>query len=147
LYVALADLNQVVEIDTATRTDQAPDSVPGKPIGTAIPEGDRLFVSCRDADTVVAIDIARLEIIGTAPVGIGPVGVGFAQTPNGDRLIVANTGSDDVSVIDAASMTELARVKTGREPYGVKTSADGRQAFVASRLAEMPHADRPPPPN
>jgi YVTN family beta-propeller protein len=145
LYVALADLDQVVEIDTATRTIQRRASVPGKPIGTAMaPAGDRLFVSCRDADTVVAIDIARLEIIGTAPVGIGPVGVGFAQTPNGDRLIVANTGSDDVSMIDVASMTELTRVKTGREPYGVRTSADGQQAFVASRLAEMAHADMAP---
>lgn len=145
LYVALSDLNQVIEIDTATRGIKRRVSVPGQPVGvTTNPEGDRLFVTCRDTDTVVAIDIARFEITGTAPVGIGPVGVGFARTPNGDRLIVANTGSADASVIDAATMTELTRVKTGRDPYGVKTSPDGRQAFVASRLAEMSNADQAP---
>jgi len=145
LYVALSDLNQVIEIDTSTRGIKRRLSVSGQPVGvTTNPEGDRLFVTCRDADTVVAIDIARFEITGTAPVGIGPVGVGFARTPNGDRLFVANTGSADASVIDAATMTELTRVKTGRDPYGVKTSPDGRQAFVASRLAEMSHADKAP---
>jgi YVTN family beta-propeller protein len=142
LFVALADLDQVVEIDTASRTIKRRVSVPGKPIGLAIATaGDRLFVTCRDTDTVVAMNIARLEITGTAPVGISPVGVGFAQTSSGDRLIVANTGSHDVSVIDAASMTEMVRVTTGREPYGVEISPDGLQAFVASRLAEMPQAD------
>lgn len=145
LYVALADLDQVIEIDTASRTIKRRTDVPGAPFGLAsTPGGDRLFVGCRATDTVVAIDVDRLEITGTAPVGIMPVGIGFAQTPSGDRLIVANAGSDDVSVIDVGSMTELTRVKTGREPYGVKTSPDGRFAFVASRLAQSPKDDTSP---
>ena len=65
LFVALADLNQVIEIDTATRAIKRRATVPGRPIGLAIaPAGDRLFVTCRKADTVVALDTARFEVVG-----------------------------------------------------------------------------------
>ena len=72
LYIALADLDQVVEIDTATKIIRRRIEVPGKPIGLAMaPAGDRLFVTCRNADLTVSILAASLEISGTAPVGIG----------------------------------------------------------------------------
>ncbi len=145
LYVALADLDQVIQIDTERRVVTRRASVSGKPIGLSLdPTGRRLYLACRDSDTVTALDTATLSVTGTANVGIAPVAVVFCGIPGGGRLVVANSGSDDVSILDAASMEEVSRLRTGREPYGLTSEPGGHRVFVASRLAEMPRPDEAP---
>jgi YVTN family beta-propeller protein len=139
LYVALADVNQVVEVDTTSLRVIRKTPVAGHPTGLALDaEGKLLFVTCRHLDELIALHTRDLSRAGSVPVGLGPVGVAVCRTEAGDRVVVANVGSDNASVIDVNSMSELARISTGREPYGVTATPDGSRALVACRLSN-PH--------
>jgi YVTN family beta-propeller protein len=140
VYIALDDVNEIVEADTATRTILRRMRIEGGPFGLAINRnGTRLFVTCRDSDKVIALDTQTMKIVDGVPVGSAPVSVAFVATRAGARLVVANSLSDDASVLEAEPLKELARPQTGREPYAVAAAPDGSLAFVACRLAVPVH--------
>jgi YVTN family beta-propeller protein len=135
-YVALDDLNEVVEADTATLQVTRRVPLKGKPFGLALnQQGDRLYVACRDGDEVVALSTSDLQAVERVSVGDAPAALAFCKTKAGDRLIVANSISDNISVLALAPFRELARPQAGREPYAVAVAPDGSVAFVANRLA------------
>ncbi len=140
VYIALDDLDEVVEADLSTRTVQRRVKVEGKPFGLALsPRGDRLYVTCRDGDEVVALDTRDFKPVERVRVGEAPVAVAFCNTPAGDRLVVANSISDNISVLSVTPLREIARPQAGREPYSVAVAPDGSLAFVANRLAVPEH--------
>src|SRR5262249_34538141 len=103
LYVALDDLDQVVEIDTGSLRISRKIPLVGGPFGLALDaQGERIFVTCRDNDKVVELDAKELRITAAVAVGEGPVAIAFCKTSLGDRLIVANSISDNVSVLALA---------------------------------------------
>ncbi|MGD0536212.1 MAG: hypothetical protein ABSC03_01070 [Verrucomicrobiota bacterium] len=140
VFIALDDVNQVVEADAATRAITRRLTVPGGPFGLALdPRGERLFVACRDHDQVAVVITKEFTVVTNIGVGAAPVALAWCESKDGPRLVVANSMSDDASVLSVSPLAEVARPQTGREPYGVAISGDGKLAFVVSRLAQTDH--------
>lgn len=148
LYVALPELEEVVEVDVEQRVVLRRALVPGEPSGLALaPDGTSLFVTCRAGDRVARVELggSRMAEVESVFVGIQPVGIACAPAgTNGLRIVVANTVSDDVSLLSSRPLREEVRLAAGREPYGVGISPDGRRAYAVSRLAVMPAINRAP---
>jgi DNA-binding beta-propeller fold protein YncE len=134
IYIALDDVDEVAEADSATFTVRRRVKLEGRPFGLAT-AGNRLYVTCRDGDEVVALDIKDLKPVERIGVGEAPVALAFCTTRAGDRLVVANSISDNISVLALSPLREIARPQAGREPYSVAVAGDGSVAFVANRLA------------
>jgi len=136
LYIALDDVDEVVEVDVVSRNVIRRLKLEGAPFGLALDgKGERLYVTCRDGDRVVALDTKSFNEVESIEVGEAPVAIAFCTTKAGDRLVVANSISDNISVLAVAPFRELARPLAGREPYSVAVAQNGSVAFVASRLA------------
>jgi len=136
VYIALDDVDEVVEADVFSHKVVRKLRLEGAPFGLALDgSGQRLYVTCRDADRVVAVDTKDFKEVESIEVGQGPVAITFCTTGAGDRLVVANSISDNASVLAVSPFKELARPQTGREPYAVAAIQDGSVAFVANRLA------------
>jgi DNA-binding beta-propeller fold protein YncE len=136
LYVALDDLNEVVEADCATRAIARRIKVEGGPVSLALDaRGEHLYVACRESDQVLAFDLKEFKKLESVDVGEAPVAMAFCNTRQGDRLVVANSISDNISVLALGPLRELARPQAGREPYSVAVAQGGAVAFVANRLA------------
>ncbi len=135
-YIALDEMNEVVEAELGSRQVTRRLAVPGRPFGLVLDqEGEHLYITCRDADRVVAVDARSFKELESVAVGSAPVAIACAATPEGERLVVANSLSDNLSVLSASPLKELARPQSGREPYAVAIARDGTVAFAANRLA------------
>ncbi len=144
LYVALDDVDEVAEVDTATRLVLRKSKVPGGPTGLALDaSGQRLYVTCRSGDRVAALETATLKEVETAPVGTAPVGIAWIAGEGPGRLVVANSGSDDVSVLSASPLASLGLLAAGRDPYAV-AAAPGGKAVVVNRMANLARGDEVP---
>jgi YVTN family beta-propeller protein len=138
VFIALDELDQVVEADTASNRVLRKVTIGGGPFGLTLDStGEQLFVACRHADRIAVLDTRELKESANLEVGLAPVAVAFCETKVGPRLLVANSGSDDISVLSVAPLREIARPAAGREPFAVATTADGARAFVANRLATV----------
>jgi len=148
LYVALPELEDVVEVDVTRLEVIGRVHVPGEPTGLAMaPDGSSLFVACRGWDRVVRLGLTRGGMVEVESVNVGlqPVGIACAvEGTNGLRIVVANTFSDDAYFLTTEPLREAVRFSTGREPYGVGFSRDGGRALVVSRLAVTSGIHRPP---
>jgi YVTN family beta-propeller protein len=144
LFVALDDLDEVAEVDTATRLVLRRSKVPGEPTGLALDaSGERLYVTCRSGDRVASLDTVTLKEVATAPVGTAPVGIVFVPGAGAGRLVVANSGSDDVSVLSASPLASLGLLAAGRDPYAVAAAPGGR-AVIVNRMANLARGDEVP---
>lgn len=131
--------------------------VKGESPHMAIPEsnGDRVFVSDTDSNSVAAIQLHTGE---TKLINTGARPQGAALSPDGDHLYVVNTGANQISIIDTATLTVSGSIHTGKGPGRVAVTPDGRTlvynlefepgvgfADVASRkqVAEVPLSGRP----
>ena len=144
LYVALDDVDAVLDVDVAAKRVVRRVAVAGVPTGLALDaKGETLAVTCRGGDRVVLLDARTLAEKGAAPVGIGPVGVAFVPTAAGERVVTANTITNDVSILATDPLREVARLAAGREPFAVAAATGGR-ALVASRMAGLTRGDEVP---
>jgi YVTN family beta-propeller protein len=110
-----------------------------QPNGVAVtPNGERIYVSNFQADTVSVIDAAARAVVDTITVGEEPVGI--AVSPDGTRVYVANRGSSTVSVIDSATDQLVATVDSGVGPgsNGIALSPDGTRAYVNNAFSRDP---------
>jgi DNA-binding beta-propeller fold protein YncE len=138
----------VVEVGRA-RTDPARAVVSRAPAGCSAvrmaisPGGDRVYVTARNSNLVVAFDAAKLVSdpeharIGTGAVGTAPVPV--ATIEGGKKLVVGNSnrfgGSNEgstLTVLDAESMKSVETIGVGVFPREMAVSADGRTLFVTN---------------
>ncbi len=145
LFIALDDMDEIAEADVTSLAVTRRAKVPGGPFGLALDAtGQRLFVACPNQDRVAVLDTINLKEQASVEVGIRPTGIAYCQTPDGERLIVTNSGSDDISVLSVSPLSELIRPAAGREPYAVAVSSDGRQVYVANRMAVRDQMLAPP---
>lgn len=136
LYIALDDVDEVVEADVQSLKILRRAKVEGGPFGLALNSiGTRLYVTCKNADRVVALDTKTLQQIDRVDVGEAPVSIVFTIIRTGERLVVANSLSDNISILSTSPLKEIARPSAGREPYAVAVSPGGTTIFVANRLA------------
>lgn len=104
------------------------------PTGVAFaPNGRRVYVTNRTANTVSVIDAAAGKVVAEVRVGRGPAGV--AVSPDGKWVYAANTWDHTVSVIDAAGRRVAATIKVGFEPTGLAVSPDGRRVYTANYIS------------
>jgi YVTN family beta-propeller protein len=97
-------------------------------------DGNRLYVVCEGADTLLALDTQSEKVVGRVTVGHKPKGM--AISPDGKTLYVSNEWSDTVSEIDAATFTVKRTLKTGWGPVGLTTDRAGKTLYVANSIAD-----------
>ncbi len=91
---------------------------------------DRVYVSCRDIDSVAVIDGAGNNLVRRIAVGDLP---GYAlYVPGANKVYVANEGSASVSVIDCATNTVLRSVAVGVAPRALVWNRTGNKVYVAN---------------
>jgi YVTN family beta-propeller protein len=90
------------------------------------PDGSRLYVSSRDAGTVVAINPATNTITRTYSVGGMPQRLAVA--PDGSELYVANEVSG-LNVVNVASGT-VSSTSFGTAAYGLSLTPGGKRLYI-----------------
>jgi YVTN family beta-propeller protein len=143
LFVACADANLVLVVDTRTQKVVGNVAVDRKPEGLALsPDGKSLYVSSSWYGTITEIDTDSFEIRRTFKAGWGPVGITTDRA--GRILYVANTLGNDISVIDLSTGKEIKRLGAGHFPKFIVLSRDGRQVYVSNLMVRVEPYDRPP---
>jgi YVTN family beta-propeller protein len=105
-------------------------TVGASPSGIAVtPDGSKLYVANREADTVSVVDVAARREATVIPVGQHPFGITLDAAAG--RAYTANVTGDDVSVIDVAAGREIGRIPTGRRPYVIALA--GGRGFVTDQ--------------
>ena len=97
---------------------------------TYAPDSDRVFVTLQGTNQLAAIDLKKLEVLWTQPVGKAPAGVLW----HNNKLLVANMGSDDMVVVNPANGQVERSIKIGRGTHQVVLSPDGKTLWVNSRV-------------
>jgi YVTN family beta-propeller protein/VCBS repeat-containing protein len=100
------------------------------PYGAAVtPDGDRIYVTNQNANTVSVLDAATNTVIATVAVGGAPIGV--VVSPDGQHAYVSNAGGNTVSVIDTSSNTVSATINVYEGPYDLAVTPDGSHVYVS----------------
>jgi DNA-binding beta-propeller fold protein YncE len=89
----------------------------------------RLYLAHQGADEVVAVDTARLEVLGTVR-GIESV-QGLALASAQRRLYASATGRNEVAVIDVDRALVVARIPAGEAPDGLAYVSSPARLFVS----------------
>jgi len=117
-----------------TRANQITAHVPVGPLPYAIEfsrDGTRLFTTTSGNDTLLALDVHSLAIVGRARTGREPV---LARvTPDGQSLLVVNRGDATLGIHDAATLAARGSVSVVAQPEDVAVLPDSSMAFVLSR--------------
>lgn len=93
--------------------------------------GPAVYVSSRDTDEVLIVDLSTMVLQGAIPVGRLPTDL--AITPDETEIYVANSGGDTISVIETATNTVVDTIPVGAGPYAVDfTPVTGAEAYVAN---------------
>jgi YVTN family beta-propeller protein len=118
-------------IDAATNTTLTTINVGPAANGLAwSPDGGLLYVSSRDAATVVAVNTQTNTITHSYSVGGSPQRLAVA--PDGSELYVAN----EASGLDVVNLTSgvVSSVSLGTAGYGLGITPDGTQIYLALPL-------------
>lgn len=91
------------------------------------PDGRTAYAVGPEAARVHAIDVARREVIATAPTGARAHGI--AVRPDGREVWTADRGGS-VTVLDAATLARLATIDLGAYANHVTFTRDGAHALV-----------------
>ncbi|MEO7649812.1 MAG: YncE family protein [Bryobacteraceae bacterium] len=129
-YVSNSGSNNVAAIDLASRNVTL--IATGKrPEGSALSkDGTRLYVACRDEDTISILDTVRNVPAGEIKTGKGPSRI--ALTPMTGQLVYA-LGSGAVEIADPASRKVVGYVTLEQKPAALMLSRDGRLAFASAK--------------
>lgn len=96
-----------------------------KPMGVvAAPDGRHVYATMGRGKTLLKIDTATNEVVGSLQVGERPWGL--AISPDGRTIVTANGPSNDISIVDALTWAVIGRVSVGERPWGA--------AFVKSSM-------------
>jgi YVTN family beta-propeller protein len=125
---------------TALRTSRAADAAgPGlepllrRPVALVLADdGKWLFTANQRSGSVSVVDVAAGRTIGEVRVG-GRLS-DLAATPDGTRLLAVDEAGGELAILGRAGsdLKPERRVKVSPTPVGVRVSADGRRAAVAS---------------
>lgn len=123
VYLAMHDMNEVIQIDVASRqilaTFKGCDIA--SPVGIAYdPSQGRLFVAngvVHSANVVSIIDVLLDRCLGSIDIGHGPDQAAFNEHLH--HMYVANSGTSDVSVIDTVGLKPLGTNGTGHAAHSV----------------------------
>jgi YVTN family beta-propeller protein len=80
--------------------------------------------------TISVVDLVKLAVRATVPVGTAPAGL--RTHPTRAEIWGVSTDSGTVWVLDAATDRVVARIAVGASPYALDFSPDGRMAYVTA---------------
>jgi DNA-binding beta-propeller fold protein YncE len=87
-----------------------------------------VYVTERSAGTASAFDAATGQVLWTAPVGAGPIGI---VRPRGtEKVYTSDEGSNQMSVLDRRTGAPLGTIPMGAAPHHLMASRDGRRIYV-----------------
>lgn len=136
LYVADADNDELLVVDTSTESVISRVKVGKWPERVVVATDGRIFVSNRHGRSVSVVDQEALVELARIEVGAEPRGLAF--TPDGRTLVVANSMSQDLSIIDVESMKVVRTVATGGgDPRGITTLPNGRALVTYTRSEKV----------
>ena len=114
----------------------------------AVRERPFAFVTNGHSNDVSVLDIVRLEVVATIPVGHNPTDV--RARPASTEVYVVATDANRVEVIDAVTRSVVASISVGQRPFFVEFSPDGKRAYVANSgsntLSVITNSEGEPPP-
>jgi len=143
LFVVCSGSDEVLAVDTATRTVAGRVTVGRVPRGIAVaPDGKRFYVTNSWSDTVSEVDAASLQVLRSLPAGFEPTGIALDTARN--VLYVANRLSDDVSLIDLADGSDAQRFVAGHGASFVAASPDGAHIYVSHIYPQIGKSRTPP---
>jgi YVTN family beta-propeller protein len=100
-----------------------------KPEGVCLSaDGQRLFVTNRDDDTLVAVDPERMTVVAKAATGRDPTRVYELRDR---RLLVAAFGAGEIWVTDPETLSPSARLPVGGAPIAVSVHPSQPLAYLS----------------
>lgn len=108
--------------------------VEGDGLGRAVftRDGSRVLVTNMLTDNVTVYDVATMQVLANVQVGDLPYGIAVTDA----YAVVACPFSDAAYVIRLSDFTVAAVIETAERPWIVRTSADGRFAYVSTELGD-----------
>ena len=94
------------------------------------PDSSRVFVSLQGTDSLVAIDLNKLDVLWKVKIGSTPAGVLWHD----GKVLVADMGTDYVAVADPADGHVLERIHTGKGAHNLFLSPDRKIIWVNNRV-------------
>ncbi|HLJ04939.1 MAG TPA: YncE family protein, partial [Acetobacteraceae bacterium] len=94
------------------------------------PDSSRVFVSLQGTDSLVAIDLNKLEVLWKVKIGSTPAGV---MWHNG-KVLVADMGTDYVAVTEPSDGHVVERIHTGKGAHNLFLSPDHKIIWVNNRV-------------
>lgn len=123
-------------VDTVTHQDlnMAIDAPYGSnPLfGALSPDGNWLYVSLNNDDTVMVVDTRTNQVSDILPVGDSPKGIAFSG--DGSLAFVPNENDDSVMVIDTAVPTVTATIEVGDGPTSIAASPCLDKIYVINQI-------------
>ncbi len=100
------------------------------------PDGNRIYVSNRDLDTLSVIDLGTGQLAGP-PIVVGDGPLGVAVSPGGARAYVANGGENSIWEINTAKLTKVGdAITVGSKPLSIATHPTSSMAYVTNRSSD-----------
>ena len=88
-----------------------------------------VFVTERQFASVAALDAASGEVLWTAAVGAGPIGI--VQPHGTDKVYTSDEGPNQMTVLDRRTGALLATIPMGPDPHHLSASQNGELIYVA----------------
>ena len=144
----------IVDVARAT-TDPAHSIIASVPAGCSAvrlvlsPSGDRVYVTARNSNALLAFDTAKLlsdptrALVGRVPVGTAPVGIAVVDSgrkvivTNSNRFASSNGDHQVLTVVDATRMADgaaaiVGTVAAGAFPREMRVTSDGRTLLLTN---------------
>lgn len=124
--------NTVTPFDPRTLAVGTPIAVGNEPRDAVLsPDGRRLYVADRSAQTISVVDTVAQKTIANVPVGHAPSGI--AITPDGKTLWVANSDDNTIQAVDTATLRAAKPIAVGVHPRQVAIAPHGDAIYVTNQ--------------
>jgi YVTN family beta-propeller protein len=96
-------------------------------------DGRYLIASCEFSGSLIKVDVARQEILGTLQLKKGGMPQDVKLSPDGSVFYVADMDADGVHLVDGDHLTYAGFIPTGKGAHGLYVSRDSRVLYVSNR--------------
>lgn len=129
VYVVADTTNELVAVDTTTRTITQHLSLPGRPSAGAVAPDGTVYIAGADAGQLWPISSDMTSIGQPILVGNQPSAVGVSL--DGTRVYVAARGDHSLAVVDPSRRQITSRIEVGKDPVAIAVT-HGRPAPSAA---------------
>ena len=128
VFVSNADSDTVAAIGTKTGEMTLIHTGAHPQGGVLSPDGNRLYMTNTNGNSISIVDTRTLQVVGTIPTGKGPARI--AITPDGKTLVYNLQFEPAAGFADIAARKQIATVPLSGRPLSLTLTRDGRRAFA-----------------